>query len=35
MKNPQPLIQKYTPRWWKAQISESEERRKKFIEQAE
>lgn len=35
MKNPQPLIKKYTPRWWKAQISEAEERRKSFIDQAE
>jgi len=35
MKNPQPLIKKYSPRWWKAQISEAEERRKSFIDQAE
>ena len=35
MKKIQPTIKKYTPRWWKAQISEAEERRKKFIEQAE
>jgi len=31
----QPLIQKYSPRWWKAQITQAEERRKRFIEQAE
>ena len=30
-----PLIQKYSPRWWKAQITQSEERRRKFIETAE
>ena len=30
-----PLIQKYSPRWWKAQITQSEERRRKFIESAE
>ena len=30
-----PLVQKYSPRWWKAQITQSEERRRKFIETAE
>lgn len=30
-----PLIQKYSPRWWKAQITQAEERRRKFIETAE
>ena len=35
MKTPQSLIKKYSPRWWKAQISEAEERRKSFIDQAE
>jgi len=35
MKQVQPLVEKYSPRWWKAQITEAEERRKKFIEQAE
>lgn len=30
-----PLIQKYSPRWWKAQITQSESRRRKFIETAE
>jgi hypothetical protein len=30
-----PLIQKYSPNWWKAQITQSEARRKKFIETAE
>lgn len=30
-----PLIQKYSPSWWKAQITQSEERRRKFIETAE
>jgi hypothetical protein len=32
---PKPLIEKYSPRWWKAQITQAEERRKKFIEAAE
>lgn len=30
-----PLIQKYSPKWWKSQITQSEERRRKFIESAE
>jgi hypothetical protein len=30
-----PLSQKYSPRWWKAQLTDSAERRKKFIEYAE
>lgn len=30
-----PLSQKYSPRWWKSQITDAEERRKKFIEYAE
>jgi hypothetical protein len=30
-----PLIQKYSSRWWKAQITQSESRRRKFIETAE
>lgn len=30
-----PLIQKYSPRWWKAQITQSESRRREFIETAE
>jgi len=30
-----PLVQKYSPRWWKAQITQSQERRKRFVEQAE
>jgi len=30
-----PLSQKYSPRWWKSQITDSQERRKKFIEAAE
>lgn len=30
-----PLIEKYSPRWWKAQITQSESRRRKFIETAE
>jgi len=30
-----PLIQKYSPRWWKAQITQSQEHRKRFVEQAE
>jgi len=30
-----PLVQKYSPRWWKSQITQSQERRKKFIEAAE
>lgn len=30
-----PLVQKYSPRWWKAQITQSESRRRKFIETAE
>jgi len=32
---PKQLIEKYSPRWWKAQITQAEERRKKFIEAAE
>lgn len=30
-----PLSQKYSPRWWKSQLTDSAERRKKFIELAE
>jgi len=30
-----PLVQKYSPRWWKAQITQSESRRRKFIETSE
>lgn len=30
-----PETQKYSPRWWKSQITQAEERRKKFIEAAE
>lgn len=30
-----PLSQKYSPRWWKSQLTDSAERRKKFIEYAE
>lgn len=30
-----PLIEKYSPRWWKAQITQSESRRRQFIETAE
>jgi len=30
-----PLSQKYSPKWWKSQITDSQERRKKFIELAE
>lgn len=30
-----PQSQKYSPRWWKSQITQAEERRKKFIEAAE
>jgi len=30
-----PLIQKYSPKWWKAQITQSQQRRKRFVEQAE
>lgn len=30
-----PLIQKYSPSWWKAQITQSESRRRKFIETSE
>lgn len=30
-----PLIQKYGPNWWKAQITQSEQRRRKFVETAE
>lgn len=35
MNKVQPLVEKYSPRWWKAQITEAEERRKLFIDQAE
>ena len=35
MKKPAPLIKKYGARWWKAQISSAEDRRKKFLETAE
>lgn len=30
-----PQSQKYSPRWWRSQITQAEERRKKFIEAAE
>lgn len=30
-----PQSEKYSPRWWKSQITQAEERRKKFIEAAE
>jgi hypothetical protein len=30
-----PLSQKYSPRWWKSQITDAEQRRKKFVEYAE
>lgn len=30
-----PLVEKYSPRWWKSQITQSEERRKRFVETAE
>lgn len=30
-----PLSQKYTPRWWRSQLTDAEERRKKFIQLAE
>lgn len=30
-----PLSEKYSPRWWKSQLTDSAERRKKFIEYAE
>ena len=30
-----PLSQKYSPRWWKSQLTDSAERRKKFVELAE
>jgi hypothetical protein len=30
-----PLSQKYSPRWWKSQLTDSVERRKKFTESAE
>lgn len=30
-----PLVQKYSPRWWKAQITQSNSRRRHFIESAE
>lgn len=30
-----PLSQKYSPRWWKSQLTDSNERRKKFVELAE
>jgi hypothetical protein len=30
-----PLSQKYSPRWWRSQLTEAEERRKKFTELAE
>jgi len=32
---PKPLVEKYSPRWWKSQLTQAEERRKKFIEAAE
>ena len=34
-KQPVSLIKKYSGRWWKAQISDAETRRKKFIQDAE
>lgn len=34
-KEPIPLIKKYSPKWWRNQISQAEDRRKKFIESAE
>lgn len=30
-----PLSEKYSPRWWKSQLTDSAERRKKFVEYAE
>lgn len=31
----QPVVKKYSPRWWKSQITHAEDRRKKFIQDAE
>ena len=32
---PKPLVEKYSARWWKSQLTQAEERRKKFIQAAE
>jgi hypothetical protein len=35
IKQPVPLVKKYSPRWWRSQITQAEERRKQFITTAE